>query len=131
VRKKVNIYLSEEAISYHRRQAERDGISLSAQLVRTLRWHEQIDDLQTWLADRFDRLEQRFGRTEAAEPDEAKAVVARMLLELVALDHLPIQTLLAILCDLKEEVDGMTDKQREHYAAKGRELLGRMNGGAK
>jgi hypothetical protein len=128
VRKKVNIYLSEEAISYHRRQAERDGISLSAQLVRTLRWHEQIDDLQTWLADRFERLEGQLGK---AELDGAKAVVARMLLELVALDHLPVETLLAILRDLREEVDGMTDKQREHYAAKGRELLARMNGGGK
>jgi hypothetical protein len=128
VRKKVNIYLSEEAISYHRRQAERDGISLSAQLVRTLRWHEQIDDLQTWLADRFDRLEGQLGK---AAPDEAKTVVTRMLLELVALDHLPIHTLLAILCDLREEVEGMTDKQREHYADQGRELLARMNGGAK
>ena len=128
MRKKVNIYLSEEAISYHRRQAERDGISLSAQLVRTLRWHEQIDDLQTWLADRFERLEGQLGK---AAPDEAKTVVTRMLLELVALDHLPIHTLLAILCDLKEEVEGMTDKQREHYADKGRELLARMNGGAK
>jgi len=128
VRKKVNIYLSEEAISYHRRQAERDGISLSAQLVRTLRWHEQIDDLQTWLADRFDRLEGQLGK---AAPDEAKTVVTRMLLELVALDHLPVETLLAILRDLREEVEGMTDKQREHYAAKGRELLARMNGGTK
>ena len=128
MRKKVNIYLSEEAISYHRRQAERDGISLSAQLVRTLRWHEQIDDLQTWLADRFERLEGQLGK---AAPDEAKTVVTRMLLELVALDHLPVETLLAILRDLREEVEGMTDKQREHYAAKGRELLARMNGGAK
>jgi hypothetical protein len=128
VRKKVNIYLSEEAISYHRRQAERDGISLSAQLVRTLRWHEQIDDLQTWLADRFERLEGQLGK---AEPDEAKTVVTRMLLELVALDHLPVETLRAILRDLREEVEGMTDKQREHYAAKGRELLARMNGGSK
>ena len=128
MRKKVDIYLPEEMFLYHRAQAERDGISLSAQLVRTMRWHEQIDELQAWLASQFNRLEEQLGK---AQPDEAGAAVTELLLELVTLHNLPVQALLAMLRDLKEEVDGMTEKQREHYAAKGRELLAKMNGAAK
>jgi hypothetical protein len=128
MRKKVNIYLTEETIFHHQIQAQRDGISLSAQLVRTLRWHEQIDELQAWLTNQFDRLEARLGE---AQPDAARAAVNRMLWEFITVDHLPVETLVAILRDLKEEIDGMTEKQREHYAAKGRELLAKMNGGSK
>jgi hypothetical protein len=124
VRHKVNVYLPDEVIARYRAEAEREGVSLSARLVQTLAWRDQIDQLQTWMAERFDGFEARLNQTLT------RLTFAQMLAA-TGLDQLPEETLLAILRDLKEEVQGMTDKQREHYAAKGREMLAKMNGNGK
>ena len=124
MRRKVNVYLPEEVILRYRTEAEREGISLSARLVQTLAWRDQIDQLQSFLAGRFDHFEKELDRLSAV-------LSVSRLLTVTGLDQMPQDTLLAILRDLKDEIDGMTDKQREHYAAKGRELLAKMNGGSK
>jgi hypothetical protein len=105
-------------------EAERDGLSLSAHLVRTLAWRDQIDELQDWLAGRLDRIDERLNQAPAALSDDR-------LLALVGLDKLPRELLLAILRDVKEEAAKLTPTQREHYIARGRELLARANGAAK
>ena len=97
---------------------------MSARLVQTLAWRDQIDQLQSFLVARFDHFEKELDRLSAA-------LSVSRLLALTGLDQMPHDTLLAILRDLKDEIDGMTDKQREHYAAKGRELLAKMNGTTK
>ena len=124
MREKVNLYLPEEVVLRYRTEAQREGVSLSARLAQELAWRTQIDQLQSQLADRFDRFEARLNQALA------RLSFAQMLAA-TGLDQLPEDTLLAILRDLKEEVQGMTAKQREHYAAKGRELLAKMNGSGK
>lgn len=125
MRQKITFYLPEHLVMRYRQEAERDGVSLSAHLVRRLSlMPEQIDELREWMAGRFDRLDERLNRAPAALSDDR-------LLALVGLDQVPRDMLLAVLGDLKEELAELTPKQREHYIAKGRELLAKANGANK
>jgi hypothetical protein len=124
MRQKANIYLPPELLMRYQAEAERDGLSLSAHLVRRLSMRDQIDELQDWMAGRFDRVDERLDRVSAAPADDR-------LLALVGLEKLPREVLLGVLRDVKEELAKLNTKQREHYSAKGRELLARTNGAAK
>ena len=124
LRQQVSLYLPAERAVHYQEQAAREGVSLSAYLARALTIEARFNDLLEWLTARFERLEMQLRQTSPMVSSEA-------LLALTGLDQLPRETLFAILQDLKEEINSMTDKQREHYAAKGRELLAKMNGGAK
>jgi hypothetical protein len=121
LRRKVSCYLPKELAVRFQEQAARQGISLSAYLVRTLAVEDQIDELQQWLASRFDRIDERLNQPLSED----------RLLTLAGLDQVPRDLLLAVLGDLKEELAVLTPKQREHYMAKGRELLAKANGAAK
>lgn len=124
MRQKANIYLPPELLTRYQAEAERDGLSLSAHLVRRLSMREQIDELQNWMAGRFNRLDDRLDRAAGTPADDR-------LLALVGLEKLPREVLLGVLRDVKEELGKLTAKQREHYSAKGRELLAPTNGAAK
>jgi hypothetical protein len=124
MRQKANIYLPPELLTRYQAEAERDGLSLSAHLVRRLSMREQINELQNWMAGRFDRVDDRLDRVSMPTSDDR-------LLALVGLEKLPREVLLGVLRDVKEELAKLNTKQREHYSAKGRELLARTNGAAK
>ena len=123
LRRKITFYAPEALAERCQDLAAREGISLSAYLVKALFVEDRIYDLQGWLAERFERREGRLNQA-------ATRTVDNHLLALVGLDQLPDEMLLGILRDVRQEIDGMTPKQREHYSAKGRELLGQKQNGA-
>jgi hypothetical protein len=75
------------------------------------------------LAGRFERIEARLSQAPPRPSDDG-------LLALAGLGQVPHNMLLGILRDVRQEIDGMTPKQREHYAAIGRELLAQKQNGA-
>jgi hypothetical protein len=124
MRQKANIYLPPELLMRYQAEAERDGLSLSAHLVKRLSVREQIDELQDWMAGRFDRIDDRLSRTPATRSDDR-------LLALAGLEQLPRELLMGILHDVKDEITKLSAKHREQLSAKGREFLARANGAAK
>jgi small-conductance mechanosensitive channel len=123
LRRKITFYVPGQLAERYQDLAAREGISLSAYLVKALAAEDRIDDLQGWLAGRFERIEARLSQAPSGPSDE-------QLLALAGLGQLPHDLLLGILRDVRQEIDGMTPKQREHYSAKGRELLAQQQNGA-
>jgi hypothetical protein len=123
LRRKITFYVPEELAERYQDLAAREGISLSGYLVKALAVEDRIDDLQGWLAGRFERIEARLSQAPPRPSDDG-------LLALAGLGQVPHNMLLGILRDVRQEIDGMTPKQREHYAAIGRELLAQKQNGA-
>jgi hypothetical protein len=129
MRQRVDVYLPPDLLERYKAEAARAGVSVSATIAHQLDWREKIDDLQEWIGARLNRIEEVL-EAGSSKPDPA-SVKSRgdHILALVGLERLPEETLIGILRDVKEELAGLTAQQREHYAAKGRELLVQMKGG--
>jgi hypothetical protein len=124
--------LNEDLLQLYKREAAKQGLSLSACLVRHLSTiPNQIHELQQWLADRLDKLDASNG----AVMDKALQVLAARsgdgLLAKAGLQHLPPDLLLTALTMMGRELADLNPEAREQMAAKGRELMAKTNGAGK
>jgi hypothetical protein len=124
MRRKAQVYIPPDLLERYQAEASQAGVSLSAIIAHQLDWREKIDDLQEWIGGRLNRIEEVLEAGSASVKSRGDHI-----LTLVGLERLPEETLIGILRDVKEELAGLTAQQREHYAAKGRELLAQMKRG--
>jgi hypothetical protein len=128
MRQKVNVYLPPELILRYQHEADRQGISLSALLAKRLAARDQLDELQEWMAGRFDRSDD-IGAAILERLDQTRSV--DRLLVLVGLDRIEPELLAGSLSRVKEQFSSLSTKQREQLFAKGKELLSQNNGAHK
>jgi hypothetical protein len=128
MREKVNVYLPPELILRYQHEADSQGISLSALLAKRLAARDQLDELQEWMAGRFDRSDD-IGAAIFERLDQTRSV--DRLLVLVGLDRIEPELLAGSLSRVKEQFSSLTTKQREQLFAKGKELLSQNNGAHK
>ena len=132
MRQQVTLYLTDHLLQRFKREATRQGLSLSACLTRHLdSTPQQIDELQQWLATQFDALRESC----AAVIDTALKVMATRsgdgLISHAGLEHVPAELMLGALLNVGRELNELPAEDRQALIEKGRAMLARQSGAAK
>ena len=130
MREKITLYLSEHLLQRFKREATRQGVSLSACLSAHLdSTPEQIDELQRWLGTQFDALHES---TSKLIETALKVLATRAgdgLISHAGLEHVQPELMLGALLNVAGTArSGSRDRQQ--LIERGRTALARFHNGA-